>query len=630
MFAGSRIILILAAVLALLTLTMSFAQAQGSAERDRNVSDNLKHPLGSMQHALRQKVLEKQLRGEAVPEVAQVDGKYVETTMIKKDRIWTVVGEFGNQINATYGGDVGPVHNQIPEPDRNVDNRNIWVPDFDQSHFEQILFDNTPGASSMHNFYKEQSSGLYTVTGEVTDWVQVPYNEANYGSDYCGSITCARTWLFVRDVLNAWYNQQIANGMSQADINAALAKYDVWDRYDYNGNGNFNEPDGYIDHFQTIHAGMGQETGGGPQGTNAIWSHRWYAFYGNIGSTGPSFNKFGGVQVGQSNFWVGDYTIEPENGGVGVFAHEFGDDLNLPDLYDTSGNTGGAENSTGWWTIMSQGSYGASGKPEDALGTKPIGFSALEKIFLGWAKTRWVNYGNDRNVWLGPAEWQTDDFQNLVVQLPTKYVDTNVGTPNAGSFFYYSGKGNDLDNSMTRQVTLPAGNPSLSAKIRYDIETDWDYFYVTVNGNGVVTNRSTNTNPNGQNFGNGITGNSGGNYVDLTADLTAFAGQSVAIGFRYWTDGATVGDGVSVDDVAISGQSADGAETDPGWTYDGFVRTNGTVTTGYYNAYMAEYRQYLGFDEGLQTGPYNFGFLDNPDLQNWVEHFPYQDGLLVW
>ncbi len=29
------------------------------------------------------------------------------------------------------------------------------------------------------------------------------------------------------------------------------------------GEGNFNEPDGYIDHFQSVHVGEGAETGGG-------------------------------------------------------------------------------------------------------------------------------------------------------------------------------------------------------------------------------------------------------------------------------------------------------------------------------------------------------------------------------
>jgi len=214
--------------------------------------------------------------------------------------------------------------------------------------------------------------------------------------------------------------------------------------------------------------------------------------------------------------------------------------------------------------------------------------------------------------------------------LPDKSVSTFIGAPYAGDYFYYSGSGNNLDNQMTRQITLPAGAVSLTAKVRYEIELDWDYAYLTVNGNPVATNLSTNTNPNGQNFGNGITGSSNGNWVDLTADLSAYAGQTVILGFRYWTDVAVAEAGLGVDDIAITGQPVDGAETEAGWTYAGFTRTNGTVTTSHFNAYFAEFRQYRGYDDSLRTGPYNFGFLNNPDLQNWVEHFPYQDGLLVW
>jgi immune inhibitor A len=43
--------------------------------------------------------------------------------------------------------------------------------------------------------------------------------------------------------------------------------------------------------------------------------------------------------------------------------------------------------------------------------------------------------------------------------------------------------------------------------------------------------------------------------------------------------------------------------------------------------YIAEYRQYRAYDQGLRTGPYVFGsFAPREDL---VEHFPYHDGLLI-
>src|SRR5262249_22311644 len=114
-------------------------------------------------------------------------------------------------------------------------------------------------------------------------------------------------------------------------------------------------------------------------------------------------------------------------------------------------------------------------------------------------------------------------------------------------------------------------------------------------------------------------------WVPVTADLSAYAGQTIQLRFRYWTDGVIAGTGFGVDDIAITGQATDGAETDPGWVYKGFSRTRGTMVMPYFNAYVAEFRQYRGFDRSLQSGPYGFTFTDD----TFFEHFPYQDGLLV-
>jgi immune inhibitor A len=626
---------VLIVMMLVVAMVPAVSAAPGAADEIINLganTDNPSHPLGDQQMELRAKGFEAKVNGKTSGPVAEVArGQFVELAREGEDSIWTVLGEFGptdHPAPILFSGVPGPLHNQIPAPDRSVDNTTIWAPDFSEAYYENLLFSEAPGAVSMRNFYIEQSSNRYTVNGDVTNWVQVPYNAAAYGRNYCGGIVCAQTWVFVNHSIDAWYNAQIAAGKTVAEIDAYLAPYDVWDRYDYDGDGDFDEPDGYIDHFQSVHAGEGEETGGGAQGTDAIWSHRWYAWFNGAGPDGVGPNAQGGARIGGSNFWVGDYTIEPENGGVGVFAHEFGHDLGLPDLYDTSGNTGGAENSTGFWTLMSSGSYGNTGVPAEGIGSKPIPMSAYEKIFLGWSDYTVLNYNQKASVKLGPSNYTTKQAQHLVVLLPDKMVEFPVGAPYAGSYQYYSGSGNDLDHSMTRSVALPAGAVSFSAKVKYDIELDWDYAYLTVNGTPVATNLSTGTDPNGQNFGNGITGSSSGNWVDLTADLSAFAGQTVTIGFRYWTDGAVVGAGLFIDEINISGQPTDGGEADPGWSYDGFVRATDVAEVAFFNAYFAEFRVYKGYDDGLRTGPYNFGF--NDTMPNWAERFPYQDGLLVW
>lgn len=576
------------------------------------VEDNLPDPLSTKQLELKKQAMEAKINGKAYGKVGEVArGQYVELAREGEGAIWTVMGEFADFS-----------HNQIAQPDRAVNNTTIWVPDFSRDHMMNLLFNSAPGANSMRNYYVEQSSGRYAVYGDVTDWVVVPGVAADY--DYPQKGTAV--WNFVKDTVNSWYAAQIAAGKTDAEINAYLSEFDKWDRYDYNGNGNFDEPDGYIDTFQSVHAGEGEEAGGGVLGPTAIWSHSWYAYYTLQGIAGPSFNKLGGVQIGNSDYWVGKYTIQPENGGVGVFTHEFGHDLGLPDLYDTSGG----ENGTGFWTLMSSGSWMNDGTED--IGSKSSHMGAWEKFQLGWLNYE-VAYAGQKSVHkLGPMEFNTKQAQGLFVILPKKGVVSNIGAPYAGSYYYYSSAGDKLNNFMYKSFNIPAG-ATLTAKVKYSIELDWDYAYVVystdggVTWTGLETNLSTTTNPYGQNYGYGITGSSSNAWVDLTANLPA---GNVLLGFRYWTDANTGGFGFMVDDINITGFPTDGAETDAGWTYaptTGFHPTNGTETKWYNNYYVAEYRTYKGYDSTLKVGPYYFGYTGA--MANYVDHFPYQDGLLI-
>ena len=243
--------------------------------------------------------------------VELADGTFAEVATTKQDKIFTILSEFGEQSVKKYGSAPGPAHNEIPAPDRSVDNSTTWTADYSPTYYENLF---NGSGESMKTYYETLSNGAYSVTNTVSDWVKVPYNASYYGDnaieDFGGS------WQFIEDTGNAWYAAQLAAGKTADEINAYLAQFDVWDRYDHDNDGNFDEPDGYIDHFQAVHAGQGEDAGGGAQGADAIWSHRWYVNPTDSGSTGPAGNLAGGARIGQSSFWLGDYTTEPENGGL--------------------------------------------------------------------------------------------------------------------------------------------------------------------------------------------------------------------------------------------------------------------------------------------------------------------------
>jgi len=624
---------------------------KGKADERGNREHNLKGPFSEKQDKLREKALAKVVKGKAGKKdkvIKIAPGQFVQYAREGEDKIFVVLAEFGNTRHSAYcdpgqsclfppDGSAqrydGPLHNQIPQPDRSVDNTTLWQADYNRAHYEDMYF------NRMAKYYETQSSGRYSVNGDVTEWVRVPFNEARYGRDFCGGIVCNNTWFLIRDALAFYVQNRLAAGDTLQQITDYLKTFDVQDRYDFDGDGNFAEPDGFIDHFQIVHAGGDQAAGDPLYGSDAIWSHRWYAQLAIEPVT-----HFPGVQVGQggassgvsipnnpTGVWVGDYTIQPENGGLGVFAHEFGHDLGLPDLYDTSGNTGGAENSTGFWTLMSSGANIGDGGP-NGIGDDPVDLGAWEKLQLGWLDYDVAFAGKKSEHKLGPAEHATKAGQALIVVLPQKEVPLALGAPCAGcgSRYFYSGAGDDLTNTMTKSIpTLTAATP-LTAKVRYEIEEDWDYAYLQASSNAgttwtnIQTNLSRTTDPNGQNQGFGITGSTGGSWVDLTATLPA---GTNAVRFAYVTDGFVVEPGFQIDNVAVGGNVIGTAETEnEGWTFVGFRTTTGSEIQLFANYYIAENRQYISYDRSLRTA-YNFGFLNTrPD---WVEHFPYQNGLLI-
>jgi immune inhibitor A len=551
-------------------------------------------------------------KGLATPDASGIvtlrNGRFVKYRLQGEEYLTTALIDFSDVR-----------HGQIPPPDRSTDNSSYWSADVSPQHYWDMLF-SAGGASyglpSMRDFYLEQSSGRFTWTGQVSDWVQVAATESTFGANN------RRTGAGGDDLNGPVYRvvdytlQALAASGNYGNLNLALA--DQVDRYDCDADGVYAEPDGYVDHFGIVHAGAGEEAGGGAQGGDAIWSHRWYANYNT--DEGPAGCHLGGYNLPGTGLWVGDYTIMPEDGGVGVFAHEFGHDLGLPDLYDTAG---GPDNGTGFWTLMSSGSW-ASDSPQ-AIGDKPVHMGAWEKLALGWldGDLARVAFGADVSVDLGPAEGATRGrFQALRVDLPN-ITRTSTAFPVDGSDpnYYYSGKGDNLDHTMTKSAGFTAATP-ISFRANWDIEVDWDYAYLDAQVGGVwrqvQTSASTTTDPNGQNFGFGITGASGG-WTSVTATLPA---GTTAYRFRYWTDGFVVRPGFAVDSISVGGV-VDNATNAAAWTLSGFRQlTGGQFTETYFHYYLAESRSYIGNDTSL-CGAYNF--LSG----NWLEKQCYADGLLI-
>jgi hypothetical protein len=121
---------------------------------------------------------------------------------------------------------------------------------------------------------------------------------------------------------------------------------------------------------------------------------------------------------------------------------------------------------------------------------------------------------------------------------------------------FYSGKANNLNNKVTCASSINVQpNDSLKIWCWYNTEENWDYAYVEVSTDGgtifspIAGNITTTYNPHGLNQGNGITGSSGGAWVQGKFSLSGYAGQQIYLRLRYATDDWTTYEGFYADDV---------------------------------------------------------------------------------
>ena len=587
----------------------------------------------------------------------QIKSQYKGAKATQTARLLTILVEFNDQATTTSAGSrcrappsvTAPV---CPAPSRTArstttsrtrltatvkDNNSMWLPDFSSEHYNKMLYtkdgitervrkdltgpDGQPGFDisgfTMKNMYEEMSKGAYTVAGAATPWITVPHSEAWYGASRCTNGVAPAP-----QAMNGHPDNPLGPGQLPIDAVAALAKaqpnfpwadYDIEDQGDRDGDGNVNEPDGVIDHVVLVHAGEDKSGGGGAEGVYSIWAH--------------SSAVAGGAPVPGTNLRLSNYIVQPEDSGVGVFAHEYGHDLGLPDLYDTSG---AADSDVDFWDLMSSGSH--SGPIFQSM---PAHMGIWDKWVLGWANPVEISPGqSERDVIVGQTSRTPKGTQDgIKVNLPNKVI--TLAEPHSGSNMWYSGADQDwADVKLSRTVDVPnATDAKFWMWNNFVIEADWDFGFVEVSTDGgttwteqkvydeagdLVSTDDGYGDPNGRmkDFGDkkyGLTGDSHGWRHDYV-DLSGYAGKTVQVRLRYATDAAFAERGWFGDDFSVTGGGAttwsddvEGAD-DNGWTLTpgtftdttgaGWHKDSGTQVKAQY--YLVEWRNYDGFDKGLQ------------------------------
>jgi len=235
-------------------------------------------------------------------------------------------------------------------------------PESTPAHWDSALFDTTGThpTGSVFDYYRWVSGNRIRVTGKVVATIHLA-NPKNYYANSSWGLNRLST------PRNTFGAVDEAIRFSDATVN--------WNQFD-------QDHDGYVDMLWVVHSGFGGENIVVPDNLWSITSDLTEWANGGPFETNDPFA--GGLKMKIRRFTVLPELSAAHPGNlceIGVFCHEFGHALGLPDLYDT--NSGSRNVGPGNWSLMSTGSYGTDGQSPEY----PSHMGAWPSLFLGWART---------------------------------------------------------------------------------------------------------------------------------------------------------------------------------------------------------------------------------------------------
>lgn len=299
--------------------------------------------------------------------IAQEALKLSQLEMLRSDFSYSTKGAArATDGLGVYGQTAGGVVSTIGEPTIPVIMVDFPDRKFMQTTTEEKLTqmlcekgytDDLGSVGSVKDYFTAQSNGMFVPNFEVVAKVTASNGYAYYGANKGSS----------RDVNKKSFIEEAVALATEAGVD--FSKYKV---------------NGTVPLVSIYYAGPGEHSAYEDGCDDYLWAH-----FSNINTLYSNDTKI-------SSYFVGNEVLQSYEGtesapvvvgedidGIGIFIHEFGHALGLPDFYYTGSNQAVYDRleTLAYWSVMDYGHYWHDGYA-------PIGYNAYERAFCGWLQPK--------------------------------------------------------------------------------------------------------------------------------------------------------------------------------------------------------------------------------------------------